>query len=72
MGKYTWADGRVYEGHFLDLRQHGFGKYTSKTGAFVRFGHWNEGHRIGKWIDENDIHYMNKIKEIGALDLKRV
>ena len=70
MGKYTWADGRVYEGHFLHGRQDGFGKYTSKTGAFVRFGHWGYGHRKGKWIDENDINYMNKIKEISSTGLK--
>ncbi len=28
VGIYTWADGRRYEGEYLDDKKHGFGFYT--------------------------------------------
>ena len=32
-GIYTWADGRRYDGDWLNGRQHGHGNYTDKDGT---------------------------------------
>jgi hypothetical protein len=38
-GVYTWADGRRYEGEYLNDKKHGFGKYI-----------WADGRQyIGNW-----------------------
>jgi len=51
-GKYTWADGRHYDGMWLDGKQHGEGKYILPSGI-VKIGIWQNGRRI-KWINEFD------------------
>ena len=39
-GVYKWADGRVYEGEFVNDKRNGFGIYT-----------WTDGRRYeGNWI----------------------
>lgn len=48
-GIYTWTDGRVYEGPFLNGKQHGIAKYTSKEGT--KIGKWENGIRVA-WMDE--------------------
>jgi len=38
-GRYTWKDGRAYEGEYVDDKKHGFGVYT-----------WPDGRRYeGEW-----------------------
>ena len=41
-GVYTWADGRCYEGEYLNDKKHGFGKYIWADGRQY-IGHWNLG-----------------------------
>ena len=47
-GIYTWADGRIYEGQWLQGKQHGQGKYTAKDGK-TGIGMWQYGKRI-EWL----------------------
>ena len=30
-GIYTWPDGRIYKGYWLDGKQHGLGQYSTAT-----------------------------------------
>ena len=45
-GKYTWADGSVYEGNWENGAQHGYGKHTWVSGKIYE-GEW----RNGKMVD---------------------
>ena len=51
-GVYTWADGRRYEGSWVNGKQHGEAKYTSKDGSTKR-GIWKEGKRV-RWTSEDE------------------
>lgn len=53
-GKYTWKDGRIYEGEYIMDKKHGFGKYTWADGR-VYIGPWMNGkqHGEGKYILPN-------------------
>ena len=42
LGTYTYPDGRVYEGNWLEGKQHGFGTFTNKAGVSRR-GTWENG-----------------------------
>jgi hypothetical protein len=46
-GKYNFADGRIYEGDFLDDKFHGKGKFTWLDGDFYE-GDFVDGKRTGK------------------------
>ncbi len=46
-GVYTWPDGRVYDGQWVNGRQDGMGKYTDKEGI-TKVGMWSKGKRT-KW-----------------------
>lgn len=48
--KGRWADGRMYEGHWFNGKQHGEGFYTNKDKVRKK-GYWEEGNRI-KWVDQ--------------------
>ncbi len=48
MGRYTWADGRIYEGMWQNGKQHGEGKYSQNDGS-IKLGLWSDGKRI-KWL----------------------
>ena len=48
-GKYHWADGRIYEGQWLNGKQHGRGKYTHQGGQ-IKIGIWANGKRT-HWVD---------------------
>ena len=50
-GVYTWADGRKYEGEFMNNEQHGIGTYISKSGK-IKKGQWQNGKKI-RWIDDS-------------------
>jgi hypothetical protein len=41
-GRYEWADGRYYEGEYLNDKKHGFGEYFWTTGKIYQ-GEWSEG-----------------------------
>ena len=48
----TWSDGKVYDGEWLDGKQHGEGQYTflGKDNKLVtKKGKWENGARI-EWI----------------------
>ncbi len=49
MGKYTWADGRVYEGNWHNGRQHGEGVYSVGNGEAPKKGVWIDGKR-DRWL----------------------
>ena len=51
-GKYKWADGRQYEGYWLNGKQHGQGHYILKDGS-VKIGEWVNGKRT-HWIGEEN------------------
>merc|ERR1740124_1882960 len=46
-GKYSWADGGVYEGDWKDGKMHGKGKYSYANGG-VYEGDWKDGKMHGK------------------------
>jgi hypothetical protein len=48
-GKYTWSDGDVHEGDFVDGKRTGKGKYTFANGS-VQEGDFVDGKFIGKRI----------------------
>lgn len=52
IGKYTWPDGKVYDGEWKNGVQHGKGKII-KPGYTPRVGIWEEGKHI-KWLDEEN------------------
>jgi len=41
-GIYKWADGRKYEGDYLNDKKHGFGIYTYPDGRSYK-GNWSNG-----------------------------
>ncbi len=43
-GNFTWADGRIYDGDWLDNKEHGIGSYTFVNGD-VYEGQFKEGKR---------------------------
>jgi hypothetical protein len=49
-GVYTWADGRKYDGQWVNGKQHGIGKYVMAD-KNERMGEWNEGKRV-RWLDD--------------------
>ena len=46
-GTYTWADGRKYEGEYLDDKKDGYGVYTWADGRKYQ-GYWANGKQHGK------------------------
>jgi hypothetical protein len=38
-GKFTWPDGRKYEGEYINDKKHGFGIFTFKDGRIYE-GEW--------------------------------
>ena len=53
-GKYSWADGRMYEGCWCNGKQHGEGKYYLPDGK-MKVGVWENGKRV-KWVsDESEL-----------------
>lgn len=52
-GKYTWKDGRMYEGEYENDRKHGYGVYTWNDGKQYE-GHWKNGKQDGEGIYRKD------------------
>jgi hypothetical protein len=48
-GVFTWADGRIYKGNWINGKQSGTGKYIRPNGE-IKMGIWKNGNRI-KWIE---------------------
>lgn len=50
-GTYIWADGRKYEGEYINDKKDGYGVYTWADGRKYQ-GYWANGkqHGIGKYI----------------------
>jgi hypothetical protein len=46
-GKFTWPDGRMYEGEWKEGKIHGQGKFREANGR-VREGIWENGHLMRK------------------------
>lgn len=46
-GKYTWKDGRCYEGQYERDRKHGMGTYTWSDGRQY-IGMWKDGRQHGE------------------------
>ena len=44
-GIFKWPTGRIYEGEWLEGKQHGSGKTCDKNGI-IKFGLWQYGKRI--------------------------
>ena len=51
-GVFTWPDGRKYDGHWKNGKQHGKGVYHSSKGE-IKMGEWAEGKRLN-WMDDNN------------------
>ena len=49
-GRDQWADGRIYDGPWVNGKQQGEGKYIMTDGT-ERIGVWVDGKRV-KWLDE--------------------
>jgi len=50
-GIYEQSDGKIYEGNWLDGRQHGYGTfYLDQSKTKVKYGNWNEGRRMN-WVE---------------------
>lgn len=48
-GTFQWADGKKYQGEWVDGKQHGVGYYTNANGVSKK-GEWSKGKRL-KWLD---------------------
>ena len=46
-GLYTWADGRRYQGQYVQDKKHGRGKYTWANGRSYD-GEWKDGKQHGE------------------------
>jgi len=46
-GVYTWADGRKYEGEYINDKKDGYGVYTWADGRKYQ-GYWRNGKQSGK------------------------
>ena len=58
-GVYTWADGRKYEGDYLNDRKHGFGSYV-----------WADGRQyVGEWLNGKQ-HGEGKYKQANGQGFK--
>lgn len=51
-GVFTWKDGRVYDGEWMDGKQHGKGTFI-KVDNTRRVGIWENGRNI-KWLEVSD------------------
>ena len=49
-GTYTWPDGRIYEGFWLNNKQHGEAVFTSAKQQ-VKRGRWEKGKRV-EWYED--------------------
>lgn len=58
-GVFTWPDGRVYKGSWLNGKQHGQGEYKNQKGK-IKKGMWSEGQRI-KWFIDNNLETTEQI-----------
>ena len=70
-GKFTWDDGRIYEGEYVDDKKHGHGKFIWPDGK-IYDGSWADGRqhgtgfytsadgrtRQGEWIDGKRIQWL--------------
>lgn len=60
--KFTWPDGRTYEGGYKDDKKHGWGVFKWPSGKEYR-GYWHEGKQHGNgelWNAENGTHVAGK------------
>ena len=48
-GKFTWPDGKVYDGLWKDGKQSGYGMFISLSGVF-KTGIWGTRRRL-EWLD---------------------
>jgi len=48
MGKYTWPDGKIYDGGWVDGKQHGKARFTNTQGK-SKTGMWENGERK-EWL----------------------
>ena len=64
-GVYTFNDGRVYDGEFVNAHKSGHGYYLWPDGSYYR-GRWENGKRNGQgrmvWSGEN-IQYSGEWKD---------
>jgi hypothetical protein len=65
LGRYTWRDGRSYEGNYLNDSKSGFGVFTWVNGNMYR-GQWAEGvqHGLGQLTTKDK---QNTVKTIYGL-----
>ena len=49
---FRWKDGRVYEGEWLDGKQHGRGTFIKIDGT-RKVGIWENGRNI-QWLDDTN------------------
>ena len=63
-GIYTWSDGRVYQGWWLNRKQCGLGTYIAKGGNSLniverKYGLWHVGKRL-KWFTKEEVKEIKK------------
>jgi hypothetical protein len=46
IGVFTWPDGRLYKGNYVDDKKEGWGKFVWQNGR-VYEGEWLKGKRYG-------------------------
>lgn len=63
VGIFVWPDGRVYEGHWKDGKQHGYGRYYNQNNE-EKYGFWNNGRRE-RWLNQDE---FAKAQEQGFFD----
>lgn len=68
-GKYTWANGNVYEGEWAKGEMHGEGSLYVKAEDSVLKGHWIEGEYIGTEKDAYKV--LNKSVTINRMTFSR-
>ena len=82
-GVYTWADGRRYEGEYVNDKKHGFGVYTYPDGRSYK-GEWANGKQHGEgvfitpqgaqkrgvWVDGKRSHWIDQGEDDGKYEAR--
>ena len=63
-GKFTWPDGRIYEGHWKNGKQDGEGKFYNPRTNEWKFGIWVNGKKIKSNDNNNNNNINNNINNI--------
>ena len=62
-GLFIWADGRKYEGSYVDDKKEGEGEFVWADGRSYRGG-WKNGKQDGKWSLQGVFFFLSRSPHI--------